>query len=97
LPKIDRTCTRCGECIATCPHGAIAYTFVGDPVGGPVGGSVDARDNRPWWRRLLRAPVMMIREMLEARTLFVFTAILFGATISGKFVTRTIAALFGLF
>jgi polyferredoxin len=93
VPEIDRTCTHCGECMAACPEGAIEYALVGVPTARPF----DPDGDRPWWKRLLRIPRRVFLEIFEARTLFVFTAVMFGATLSGDFVTRTLARLIGLF
>jgi ferredoxin-type protein NapH len=92
LTKIDRSCTHCGECIAACPNGAIEYALIGVPRAR----SFDSDDARPWWKRLLRVPRRVFFEIFEARTLFVLTAVTFGATLSGDFVTRTLAELIGL-
>jgi ferredoxin-type protein NapH len=90
IPSITRTCTRCGECLDACPQGAIDYALVGVPAVRSFhsGGS--------WWKRLLRLPRRVFFETLEARTLFIFTAVLFGATLSGNFVTKTLAMLIAL-
>lgn len=91
-PKIDRTCTHCGECISACPQGAIEYELVGVPRAR----SLYLDGARTWWKRLLHIPLRVLFEIFEARTLFVFTAVVFGATISGDFVTRTLATFIGL-
>jgi ferredoxin len=89
VPRIGRNCTRCGECMAACPEGAIEYALAGVPPARPAA----SERRRPWWGRLLRFPARAVRELFEARTLFVFTAVTFGATLSGDFVTRALAAL----
>ena len=91
LPKIGRSCTHCGECMAACPEGAIGYALVGVPMPRRETDRIAA----PLWKRLLRFPRRVFLEIFEGSTLFLFTAVSFGATLSGSFVTRTIAALIG--
>lgn len=91
-PIIDRSCTHCGECMSVCPQGAIDYALIGVPKARSSGHD----EVSPWWKRLLHTPRQVFLEVFEARTLFVFTAVVFGATLSGDFVTRTLAGFIAL-
>ncbi|MCP4545303.1 MAG: 4Fe-4S binding protein [bacterium] len=82
--RVESTCTRCGACMDACPRGAISYGLVG---------ITRAADKQPAaepsrLKRILGWLPRTVRELLEARTLFVFTAILFGAILSGSFVPQ---------
>lgn len=96
--KVTLTCTRCGRCMEVCPRGAIRLDFAGAPC--PEGRlEIFAGVTRPepsFLKRILRAPVRLLSELLEARTLFVFSALLFGAILSGGFVTDALVRLYNL-
>lgn len=96
--KVTLTCTRCGRCIETCPQGAIHLGFVGAPC--PDGHltlfSGVMRPEPSRLKRILKAPVRLLVEILEARTLFIFGALLFGAVLSSGFVTDALVRLWSL-
>ena len=79
-----------------CPRKAIDFAFVGErsrrnsilhPWMGPDAGLL---------RRVLLAPLVVLEELLEARTLFVFSGLLFGAILSGTFVPEAMLRLYRL-
>jgi ferredoxin-type protein NapH len=81
------TCTRCGKCMDECPQNAFRFELKGcqttvtrlsQRISSQLGG---------WKGRLLAHPVRVMEEIMEPRTLFVFTAIMFGGTLSGSMVT----------
>jgi polyferredoxin len=89
--RVDGSCTRCGRCIDVCPRGAVSYRFVGMPAGG----ASPTPPGTTRWRRWVAMPARGGRELLEARTLFIFTAVLFGGVLSGGFVSRTVCRVAG--
>jgi ferredoxin-type protein NapH len=82
------TCVRCGKCIDICPAGARSYGLVGRPSTlGRAKLSSHIRGDRPnTLQRPLAALVGFVEEALDPSTLFLMTAILFGAILSGSFV-----------
>ncbi len=90
------TCTRCGACMDACPSGAIDYRLAGVPChthGEPLSARMFTTSPR-WLRNVLSAPVKFCEETFAARTLFVFTAILFSAILSGSFVPAAAVCVF---
>jgi polyferredoxin len=90
--KISITCTRCGLCMDSCPNDAINYHLLG------VNFSLkDLRifkrtkdKNLSLSKKILLSPLRFFEEIFDARTLFIFTSILFGGTMSGSFVPQAI-------
>jgi len=94
--RVDGSCTRCGRCLDGCPRGAISYRLVGVPVAGvPAGGAAAPPPPAPLWRRWLAWPGRVGRELVEARALFLFTAVLFGGVLSGGFVSQALCRVAG--
>jgi polyferredoxin len=97
-PSIELTCTRCGQCMDTCPQKAIDFAFIGSGCFSE-GRSLTSRflgDDPSRLKRIALGPLRFLEEMLEARTFFVFTAIFFGATLSGSFVPDALVRLYHL-
>ena len=87
IHRASITCTRCGKCMDECPEKAIHYTLKGcrtvdQPLSRRIRTRLDGLKGR-----LLAHPVLVAEEIFEPRTLFVFTAIVFGGTLSGSMVT----------
>jgi ferredoxin-type protein NapH len=81
------TCTRCGKCMDECPGNAIRFGLKGCQTATQrLSQRIRSRMNG-WKGRLLAHPVRVIEEIFEPRTLFIFTAIVFGGTLSGSMVT----------
>lgn len=97
-PSIELTCTRCGQCMDACPQKAIDFAFIGSgrfsesqPLTRRFLGDAPSR-----LKRIALSPLRFLEEALDARTFFVFTAIFFGATLSGSFVPDAMFRLYHL-
>lgn len=80
--RATSTCSLCGKSVDDCPDGAIVYAFGGLP---PVGERVRETPSSVW-HRAARYPFSLVGELADARTMFIFTAILFRGILSGSFV-----------
>lgn len=90
--KVSITCTRCGKCMDECPTEAIDYCLLGIPF------SAKSRVlSSKIQQKILVWPVRFFEEILDARTLFVFGALLFGAIISSSFVPESMLRIYHLF
>jgi ferredoxin-type protein NapH len=90
------TCTRCGKCIDECPENAIHFGLKGCRTP-PLRLSRRIRSRLNGWKgRLLAHPFLIVEEIFEPRTLFVFTAIVFGGTLSGSMVTDALFRIYML-
>ncbi len=95
LRRPSITCSKCGECVDSCSERAISYTFFG----------LLPADRARWIERLperanhhpLAAVAARVAgDLLHPRTLFTFSAFLFGMVISGGFGRGTIHRLLNL-
>jgi ferredoxin-type protein NapH len=81
------TCTRCGKCMDECPENALCFRLKGCRTTVlTLSQRIQSRLSE-WKGRLLAHPVKVMEEVFEPRTLFIFTAIVFGGTLSGSMVT----------
>ncbi|MEW6042182.1 MAG: 4Fe-4S binding protein [Elusimicrobiota bacterium] len=97
--KVSITCVRCGKCMEACPQGAIDYSLLGVPFSaeGRVFSKKLLGNSPSLPRRMVVMPIRFFEEILDARTLFVFSGILFGGIMSGTFVPQAMVRLFKLF
>jgi ferredoxin-type protein NapH len=73
--KVSISCTRCGRCMEVCPRGAVQYSLLGVPLRTQTAGAARAG----FWR-----------EVVRPDSLFVLAALMFGGTISGGMVARSL-------
>jgi Fe-S-cluster-containing hydrogenase component 2 len=96
--KMSITCTRCGECMDACPQEAINYSLLDVPFSTQdrvlSGKFVDSKSTLA--TKLLSWPLKFFDEIIDARTLFIFTGLLFGAIISGSMVSEALVRLYNL-
>lgn len=96
--EIGITCTRCGKCMEVCPQGAINYSLAGVPFS--TNDRIFTRKllsgNPNLFKRILAKPLHFLEEVLDARTIFIFGAILFGSIISSGMVTNAILRIYHL-
>lgn len=90
--KISMTCIRCGKCMDECPTRAIDFRLLGIPFS-----TKDRVLSSRIKNKILALPLRFIEEIIDARTIFVFGALLFGAIISGSFVPQTMLRIYRLF
>ena len=92
--RVGINCTRCGKCMDVCPQNAIDFKMFGVNLT-PLSAEKSIREHGivKW---LVYGVEKTLREIVRPRTLFVFTAILFGSIISGSMVTEALVRLFRL-
>ncbi|MBN2008727.1 4Fe-4S binding protein [candidate division KSB1 bacterium] len=96
--SIPITCSRCGKCMDVCPSHAINYSLLGVPF------STDDRKlskkaaliKPVFTRRIAVGVTRFVEELFDARTMYVFSGILFGAIISGGMVTNALVRIYHL-
>ena len=90
----EDNCTLCGKCMDQCPNQALRYRLKGCRTADQRLSLKIRRRLSGWQGRLLAYPVQVVEEIFEARTLFVFAAIVFGGTLSGSMVTDAVHRLY---
>lgn len=90
--KVSITCSKCGKCMDVCPQNAINYSLIGVPFT-----SENKFFSSKFSNKWLKIPAKFIDDLIDARTLFIFSGLLFGATISGGMVTEALLRIYNLF